>query len=485
MPFEFRKHIQKWVLAKSFFTVKCAIALSIVSISSLSQHSQIGHPVKVPLYGRVIPLLKTREHGVSFQPFKMGDLAMMSGLNSVKVLELNYENKFNLIKHDFKSNTNTVYNFAIHKLNRFKAYCFDEDFFYALSKNYVEGRLQYYLDVIDLNSFEHRVKNKLIIKYMSRRDQDIALFQKSSNSLILVLENRILENRNKLVEVFLLDSKHAVEKHHEEKIPTSSAPMDFGGFYDWGNSCSIMYNDRGATLNDSGLYSYCYILKFDTGGIKQQKFISPPNQYILASVLQDSVTLVSLTTSKSNNLGHPDAISMIPEDASEYTVVELPYVFTSKLQSFESGSFSSDVNYKFTQFKDQLYLVETYKTYYQQNGTLSYKYGPGLLLKFDDKNELDWFLDLDDLRVNRIWPYLNLACIQSNENDLYLFYATHTGIELQQVDTDNGSLVPKPVNLEGKWLRSNLHGFQFNPETNSALILLIKNWSAKPFYLSF
>ncbi len=94
-------------------------------------------------------------------------------------------------------------------------------------------------------------------------------------------------------------------------------------------------------------------------------------------------------------------------------------------------------------------------------------------------------MDLDDLRVDRLWENQNLACFQTEEDELFLFYATHSGLKLQQVDMSDGSMVSRPLNLEGKWLRSNLLGFQFNQETNRALIVLVKGFNAKPFYLSF
>jgi hypothetical protein len=479
------------ILTKSMPLVIClrivhfTLLLCFLTNIALGQHSELGHKIKTPWFSKTIPLIKTREHGVSFQPFTMGNLGMLSGVNSVNVLELNYGNKFNLIKHDFKANKNKVYSYEINKFNRFKNYCYDENFFYTLSKNNVDGRLQYYLDVIDLNTFEHTIKNKLIIKYMSRRDQEIALFKKTSSSLVLVLENRIIENSSKNIELFLLSAKSGVEKYYEEKIPVSFGKLVLGGFYDWGESYSIVYNDRTVIKNDTGFFNYCYGIKFDAGSISKRKFVSPLDHFVISSVFLDSVTLVALTTSTPFKLSHPDAISIINQDAEQSTVIELPFVFRNKIASFENGSFSSELNYKFTQFKNQLYLIETYKSYYESNGTISYKFGPGILLKLNEDYEIDWFLDLENLKIDILWPDQNLACIQTNEEDLYLFYSTHAGIELQKVEMADGSLVNKPLNLEKKWLRSNLRGFQFNAESNSAIILLIKNFSTKPFYLSF
>ncbi|MBK9592161.1 MAG: hypothetical protein IPO32_11880, partial [Crocinitomicaceae bacterium] len=168
-----------------------------------------------------------------------------------------------------------------------------------------------------------------------------------------------------------------VWKNDKEKFPLLPGPVVFGGFYDWGNSYSILYNDRTLIKNDTGFFNYCYGLKFDTGSISQQKFVSPLNQFVVSSVFLDTATLVALTTSTPYKLSHPDAISIIQKDVTESTVIELPFVFRNKTASFEKGSFSSDLNYKFTQFKNQFYLIETYKSYYHENGSISNKYGPG------------------------------------------------------------------------------------------------------------
>jgi hypothetical protein len=462
------------------------LLLSLLSSVAQSQNSQLGARIKTPGFSPVIPIVSKKEYSVSFQPFKFGDLGLLSGFNSVKVIELNYGNKFDLIRHDFSSNKNEIYNFEIHKNNRFKAYCFDANFFYVLSKNYLDGQLQYYLDVIDLNTFQHSIRNKLVIKYTSRRDQDIATFQKGSKSLVLVLENRILENDKKQIELFLFSETYSIEKYYDEKITFDSGNPQFGGFYDWGNSYSVIYHDRSIVKTDSGFYSNTSVLQVDLNSINHRKFASPKNQFVILSILQDSLALVSLTSSTPYKLAHPDAISIMKTNEPEPVVVELPYAFRGKLLSFDKGTFSSDLNYKFTQLRSQLYLIESYKSYYNQYGIITYHFGPGLLLKLnDDDDEIDWFLDLDELHVDRLWENQNLACFQTEEDGLFLFYATHSGLKLQRVDISDGSMASRPLNVEGKWLRSNLLGFQFNQETNRALIVLVKGFNAKPFYLSF
>ena len=156
-----KKISTKFILRLSYWI----LLLSLLSSIAQSQNSQLGARIKIPGFSPVIPIVSKKDYSVSFQPFKLGDLGLLSGFNSVKVIELNYGNKFDLIRHDFSSNKNEIYNFELYKTNRFKAYCFDANFFYVLSKNILDGQLQYYLDVIDLNTFQHSIKNKLVIKY--------------------------------------------------------------------------------------------------------------------------------------------------------------------------------------------------------------------------------------------------------------------------------------------------------------------------------
>ena len=461
------------------------ICLNLLWVSSnYAQVSFLGQQIKPSNLNNSIPVVHKEGFAVSFQPTKLGDLALLAGVNSVKVLELNYGNKFKLIKHDFRTKKNKSFNYSIHKFNRFKAYCFDSENFYVLSKNNVDGQLIYFLDVIDLNSFEHHIKNKQLIKYTSRQDQQIALFKKEPDHLILVLENVVLQNNEKLIEIFLISNDHAVAKYYPEKVVSRGGNLEFGSMHKSEENYQMVYNDRTVIKNDSGFYNYSFVLTFSEDSITNSPFISPYNNFVISSVSLGS-SLVALTSSTPFQLCHPDGISIIHAQTNKSEVIELPYLFSSQLKAFDYGSFQSQLNYKFSQFNDHIFLIESYKLYYNTGKTYS-KTGPGLLIKVNDQNEIEWYFSLSELiGSNPASVYKSIMCVETNDGRMFLFYKDKSGLVLKEVNPEDGSLTQKTLTLTGKWSRAGIHSYAFNKDLNSCLVLLNKNYSLRPLMLKF
>lgn len=446
---------------------------------SFGQSATLGKKIKQPFFTFLFPIVEKESYAVSFQPTKLGDLALLAGVNYVKTISINYANQFSLIQHDYNAEKNNVFKYSIDRRNRFKAYTFDENFFYVLSSNVIDNQPCYYLDIIDLNTFKHEVINKQIIKFTSRQSHNIDLFKKTSNELILIFETRELINNYQEIEIFLLSSENKVSNYFKEKMLCESESLDYAGFHESENHYSVIYKSNTLKYqNDKSPHSRAYVVEINSEGTNVLKVKSPDKHLIMQADIIESLCLVSLASSK--KLSYADALTFSNYNDSSSSSIPLPAEFTTRVNTWTNGAIYPNINYKFTLISDEIFLIETYRSYYNSGFTQN-SYGPMVVVKSSDHEVLDWSVVLYDKPISVGGYFRNFAFFKTDET-LHLFYRDNLNLKLIEVDMETGEKLDKAMSFDDKWKRSNIAGFQFNSETNSAIVLLSKR-TMKPLQI--
>lgn len=450
-------------------------ALLYVNSLVLGQKEILGKSIKSNSFDNIVPIQLMDDYGVFIQTFKFADIAALRLVYS-NTSEEAFADKFNLIKYDITSGQIKIFNYKINRHHIFKAYSSDKNNCYILSKNVEQKQLIYYLDVIDLKTFEHKVKNKQVVKYTSRQNHKIISFKLTTLGLMILIEKDEVVNGNMCLEVFFISKENKVVKYHLVKIPTAQKKYEFSRIYEWRERSYVVY--QSIRTNDIA------VVKLDSDTCYQYGLSIPNIVRLDEAFMSNEKSVISICYAE--NSFYPNAIvtSILGEDESITT--EIPSYFNNQLRSWSGTVQGNEIFYQYSLFQNEVILIETYKVIITDNGNMFKKYGPRILIKIDQDGEIAWDKNLSEWNIVNIKYGRNLSAF-ANEDSFFLLYQTKlTGLTLAKIDIATGRMNSRILSISKPWLKSNIGNDYCDQESNRALIVLGKQLTRiKPLLISF